>query len=116
MFLSPKIGDEITIEAGTTVAISELKVLVFGFGKVLHTSSVGVFFQTSSSISFETTDEMFPFVDVLVYYVSDSGAIISDDLRVTFAMEGQNSVSFFSTRSVIPIECSGTKKIWESLN
>lgn len=39
---------------------------------------------------------MFPLVDVLVYYVSESGEIVSDDLRVRFENKAQYKVSFDS--------------------
>lgn len=79
-----------------TSNISELRLVVISFGKILYTSSTPVFFHTSSSISFKSTEEMFPLVDVLVYYVSESGEIVSDDLRVRFENKAQNKVSFDS--------------------
>lgn len=76
------IGDEILLSIESSIDLEDYHCVVFQSSKVVHSSTNHGLWSPQSEISFMTTFDMLPSINVLVYYFHETDGIISDELTI----------------------------------
>lgn len=69
---------------------------IIGRGNILISNTIKVLDQVNHTLSFDASFPMVPKATLIVYLITENGAIISDKSEIKFAAEFENSVSFVS--------------------
>ena len=94
LFSSPKLSHVIQVEVLATHPLTMLSMLVIGKGDVIESQNFEVLNSKTYLIEFKPTFAMVPNVEVVVYYITDDGEIISDSVKIEFGNDLKNYVSF----------------------
>lgn len=81
------------IEVLATESLSQLNYQVLGKGDVIVTEVLSVPNSKNFSFTFTPSLAMIPKANVIVFYITTDGEIISDSLKVEFGNELRNFVS-----------------------
>lgn len=93
MLRSPKITEPVKIDVSTTEKLTQLTYQVIGKGDVIVSETIPVDNQKNVQFEFTPTLAMVPTANVIVFYMTDDGEIISDSMKVEFGNELRNHVS-----------------------
>lgn len=92
---SRKVGDQvkIAVKSSSEFQLTTIFYIVMHGSKIFQVSTEHAYYSTETEISFTITDEMKAFVDVIVYYLHESGETIYDEIRVELPVEAESYVS-----------------------
>lgn len=93
MHFRPKLSEKIKIDVLSTEKLSELTYQVVAKGDVLLSDTVSVPSEKHFQLEFQPTLPMLPKSNVVVFYITSDGEIISDSLKLEFGNELMNFVS-----------------------
>lgn len=92
-FSRPKQSENVKIDVISTEALAQLTYQVLSQGNVVLSETVKVPNSKTFQIEFKATLAMVPNANVIVYYITSDGEIISDSLVLEFENEMKNFVS-----------------------
>ena len=87
-----KAGDDISLKVESTAEMSVVHFAVFHIAKIIHQGQSLTFWRNSTEIVIESSSKMQPFVDIFVFFIHESGEMISDELRVVFKEDEMQQV------------------------
>jgi len=90
----PKINQEVSVDVAATEEFESLTYQVLGRGDVIVSKTIPVSPTQNYNFKFLASFAMVPKASLIVYYIRSDGEIISDTLKMEFADELQNFVSF----------------------
>jgi Alpha-2-macroglobulin bait region domain len=85
--LSPKLNQKIQFQVGCQDKVTKLSYYIVGRGNVLVSQVVDLAGTNIGVFEFEPTLAMAPSSSLVVYYVTESGEIISDETELSFEPE-----------------------------
>lgn len=91
---SPILNEKVKIEVFATHTLQQLTYQVLGKGDVLLSGIFQVQNKTDFQFEFTPSLAMVPNANVIVYYITSDGEIISDSLQIEFGNELKNYVSY----------------------
>jgi Alpha-2-macroglobulin bait region domain len=86
-FQSPKLNQEIQFKVGCHVKLTKLFYYIVGRGNVLISQVVNMDRKKIGFFEFNSTLTMAPSSSLVVYYITETGKIISDETEFTFEPE-----------------------------
>lgn len=89
----PKINQDVSIDVTATEDLTQLTYQILGRGDVIISRTIQVPQARSFNFKFLASFAMVPKASLVVYYIRPDGEIISDQLKIEFGDELQNSVS-----------------------
>jgi CD109 antigen len=84
---SPKLNQKIQFQVGCQDKVSKLSYYIVGRGNVLVSQVVDMAGKNMGVFEFDSTLTMAPSSSLVVYYVTESGDIFSDETDFTFEPE-----------------------------
>lgn len=91
-FFRPKLSEKVLIEVLATNELKELTYQVFGRGKMIESQTIKANNAKTHTVEISPSLMMIPKANVVVYYISPLGDIVSDKIDIEFGNELINHV------------------------
>jgi CD109 antigen len=93
LLCSPKIGDEVSVEVEATGEMKNLCYMLFSRNNLVLSRNEEVPNARHFNFTFQSSQPMMPNANLLVYYISADGEIVSDQQKIDFGFKLQNTVN-----------------------
>lgn len=81
-YLRPTVKENIDLKFLSTTELDGLHCVIFQSSNIVHNSTIDAMYYNEVEYSFETTSDMFPSINVFIYYATETGEIVSDELFI----------------------------------